>query len=98
VIVRLIPGKDFAPADVEASADKTIHIYGYAGGMLVGGVSYALDPKLKPRKNGGGGQGAECNRVAQDLLDCVDLPRGRVREVHIRKICVDIELEDERSD
>ena len=95
VVVRLIPGKDFTPADVAASADKTIHLYGYAGGILVGGLSYELDPTLKPGRPGRGGRGGECKRIAELLLDCVDLPRERVRGVRVRKVNVDIEIEGE---
>ena len=48
MIIRLVPGGDFSPADVAASPDKTIQLYGYAGGILVGGMSYVIDPNLKP--------------------------------------------------
>ena len=97
VIMRLITGKDFTPADVAASADKTIHLYGYAGGILVGGLSYELDHTLKPREPGRGRAG-ECNKIAELLLECIELPRERVRGVRIRKVNVDIEIERECLD
>ncbi|HSE68115.1 MAG TPA: hypothetical protein VLB12_14100, partial [Gemmatimonadales bacterium] len=98
VIMSLIPGKDFTPADVAASADKAIHLFGYAGGILVGGLSYELDPQLKPREPDRGGRRRECNKLAELLLGCIDLPHERVRGVRIRKVNVDIELEGECLD
>jgi hypothetical protein len=93
IITRLIPGAAFSPADVANNPDKTIHLYGYAAGILVGGMSYNLDPSLKPPQPAG-----ECKDVAEALLNCVELPRGKVRSVRIRKVNVDIEFEDECLD
>jgi zinc metalloprotease ZmpB len=47
IAVSLKQGKDFTVKDVKASRDKTIHIEAYANGILVGGMSYQLDPTLK---------------------------------------------------
>jgi hypothetical protein len=93
IITRLIAGADFTPADVTGNRDKTIHLVGYAGGILVGGMSYELDPNLKPPR-----AGEECKDIAEALLKCIELPREKVRRVRIRKVNVDIEFEEECVD
>lgn len=98
IIMKLIPGSDFTPEDVSSSPEKTIHLYGYAGGILVGGMSYELDPNLKELEPDGPEHGSECNKVAEVLLKCVELPREKVRRVRIRKVNVDIEFESECLD
>ena len=47
VVLRLKPGKTFAAKAVKAAKDKTIRLEAYADGILVGGMSYQLDPNLK---------------------------------------------------
>ncbi len=98
IVPKLIAGADFTPEEVTGSVDRTIQLYGYAGGILVGGMSFALDPKLKPPEPVGPRRGVECEELAEALLKCVVLPREKVRRVRIRKINVDIEFEDECPD
>jgi hypothetical protein len=45
VVLRLKPGKEFAAKDVTKGA--MIRVEAYANGILVGGMSYTLDPKVK---------------------------------------------------
>jgi hypothetical protein len=97
IITKLIPGEDFTPADVAESADKTIHLIGYAGGILVGGMSYDIDPTLKPY-HPDTPQDDGCNKAAETLLKCIDLPKEKVRRIRVRKINVDIEFEDDCLD
>lgn len=47
VVLQLKPGKDFTADDVRKTKDATIQIEAYANGILVGGMSYQLDPQLK---------------------------------------------------
>jgi zinc metalloprotease ZmpB len=98
--MKIIPGADFTPADIPAN-DKTIQLWGYAGGILVGGVSYTLDPTAKPPSYGGG-TGTECEKIAVSRLKCldtcVDTRHEKVRRVRIRKINIDIELDDGSQD
>ncbi|MDQ1485808.1 MAG: zinc metalloprotease ZmpB, partial [Actinomycetota bacterium] len=124
VVMRLVKGSDFTAADVEGSADRTIQVAARADGILVGGMSYQLDPKLKrPQHGGHGNQGepedehedhnprpgepghvhdANCgcrtderiDGMAETLLRQLTRRNQRVREVEIRKVLVEIELED----
>ena len=47
VVLKLKPGKDFTAEVVRKAKDAVIHIEAYANGILVGGMSYQLDPKLR---------------------------------------------------
>jgi hypothetical protein len=94
MIIRLVPGKDFSPADVTASPDKTIHLYGYAGGILVGGMSYTIDPNLKPVKPGVG-HGRKCREIGEELLACLVLTDSKICRVRIRRVNIDLEIEDQ---
>jgi hypothetical protein len=94
MIIRLEPGKDFTPADVNAAKDETIQLWGYAGGILVGGMSYKVDPHLKPPEVDGGHH-HECAGIGEDLLKCVDVSGKKVRRIRVRKVNVDIEIDDD---
>jgi zinc metalloprotease ZmpB len=70
-------------------------LFGHADDILVGGMSYELDPNLKahgpiePHHNG------ECGKRAAQMLECVRLGHEKVRAVRVRKVNVDIEFEDD---
>jgi zinc metalloprotease ZmpB len=95
IIMKLIPGEDFTSEDVYGSPDKTIHLYGYANGILVGGMSYELDPRLKAPGLDALSYRSKGSKVAEALLEGIELPYEKVRRVLIRKINLDIEFEDE---
>ena len=92
MVMRMNPGQPFDATDVEGATDKTIRVVGYAGTILVGGLSYVLDPSKRPphKKHP---PVDECIRTAETLLDCLDLP-DNVARVKIKKVTVDIEFDD----
>ena len=96
ITMKMIPGADFTPGDIPAG-DKTVHLWGYAGGILVGGMTYTLDPTVKPTSGGHGGED-QCGKIAESLLacldTCIDTKREKVKRVRIRKINIDIEIDD----
>jgi len=47
VVLMLRLGREFTAEEVRKSKDATIHIEARATGILVGGVSYQLDPRFK---------------------------------------------------
>lgn len=47
VVLKLKSGRDFTVENVKRAKDATIHVEAYANGILVGGMSFYLDPKLK---------------------------------------------------
>jgi hypothetical protein len=46
IVVRLSAGKEFSSKDVGAAKNPVIHIRAVANGIVVGGMSYELDPQL----------------------------------------------------
>ncbi len=99
LVLELTPGASFEPADVEAAADRDIVLTVAAGGAVIGGMTYRLDPKLDRPANPVGGRPVDrdqrCLEHAGKLLDCLDLHGHDVRKVRVRKITVDISMEDE---
>lgn len=116
IVMRLVPGKEFGPDDVRAVSDRTITVAARADGILVGGMSYELDPTItrpnRPGQTGGGNPGpgepghvhdehcgcrmdAKLGRMSELLLKALERRPQRVREVEIKKVLVEIELEDD---
>lgn len=95
VILDLLPGRDFAAGDA-ATQDADIVIHAVIDGMTVGGMSYHVDPRLtKPPTEVSEGKPPErCLDVARHLLECLDLPADKVKKVRVRRISVDIDLDD----
>jgi len=102
VDIGLIAGADFSAADVAAAGlDTGIVVSAKTGGYVFGGITYQVDPLLTepaaevPAGDGGAGCGGErCAGAAHELLECLHLPAGEVRSVRVRKVTVDIELDD----
>jgi zinc metalloprotease ZmpB len=97
IIMQLKPGKDFTPEEVAKAGDPFIHLEAYANGILIGGMSYQVDHTLKEPA----GQKPPCELPdkcadeARALLDCLGHPVERIKKVRIRKINVDIEIDEE---
>jgi hypothetical protein len=103
VEIGLVPGADFSPADVlAAGAPAGIVVSAKVAGYVFGGITYQVDPLLvqpatetAPGKHHGEGCGGEgCGGAAHELLECLHLPAGEVRSVRVKKVTVDIELDD----
>jgi hypothetical protein len=94
IVTKFVPGAVFTQADAAAASDKTIRLYGYAGGILVGGMSYEVDPNLKPPVPEGK-PSDKCSAIAETLLNCIEIPHKKVRRVSVHKVNVDIELESD---
>jgi hypothetical protein len=94
--LSLKPGVNFSKADVDAASDRTITVSLLANGLLLGGMSYYVDPELKEPSGGARVPSRECDIAAQELLDCLELGGGRqVRNTVVKKVSVDIVLDDD---
>jgi hypothetical protein len=63
--------------------------------MLLGGMSYQLDPDMKQAPTRGRPDD-RCEHIAKGLLDCLHVGRGqKVRHVCVRKVSLDIELDND---
>lgn len=92
--IELVPGADFGPEDVSGTSDRDISVTLLADGMVLGGMTYRLDPSLKaaprPPKDG-----RDCRKPAGDLLRCLDIPGKKVRDVHVTKVSIDVCMDDD---
>lgn len=93
-------GADVATDEVVASADRDVVLFVEADGILIGGMSYRLDPtraEAMPQSEGPGhGRddcGDRCADTAEDLLRCLHVPGHHVDRVRVRTIGVDIDID-----
>jgi hypothetical protein len=96
VVMRLRPGSEFTTADVQRAANPVIRIEAYADDILVGGMSYAIDPNRTGRDEPCNPEPpSKCAETGTNLMHCVDLSHSKVKELRVRKVNVDLVLEDE---
>ena len=96
VELRLVAGTKFTADDIRNSDDRNINVKLQANGMLLGGMTYLVDPdrvKPNPRKDR---PGLKCNDAGQDLIDCLKLPiKQKVKKVCLTRVSVDLILEND---
>jgi hypothetical protein len=98
IVLILKPGADFSPVEVKEMHERNICIETVANGILIGGMSYELDPTLKeesPQFPTKSQLPHGCSGKAKELLGCLELPVDKVKSARIRNITVDIEIDDE---
>ena len=94
--LMLKQGSDFSKSDIEAAADRMINVSLLANGILLGGMSYDVDPNLTKPSGGKPAPSRDCDGVAQKLLDCLKISGGKkVKKVCVKKVSVDIELDND---
>ncbi len=101
VMFELVPGQDFKPEELNGTQELTITML--ANELPVGGMTYAIDPKMvRPAteitEDGKDDPTRECSKgSAHKLLKCLDLDidSDRIKKVCIKKITLDIELEND---
>jgi hypothetical protein len=57
IVIDLIPGNDFTKEQVQNTVDRNITVYLYGNDMVLGGMTYHLDPNLKEPVQESGGRG-----------------------------------------
>ena len=96
VRLKLKQGSQFTKADIEGATDRMINVNLLANGILLGGMSYYVDPDLKKPSGGKQPGGKDCDGAAQKLLDCLKISGDKkVKKVCVKKISVDIELDND---
>lgn len=90
-------GAPFTKADVMATAERDITVTATADGAIIGGMVYRIDPEIELPFNDRAPEDKkkECREKAKQLLDCMNLPGGKVKRVRIRKVAVDVEMESD---
>lgn len=96
IVFTLNPGEDFTEAELNGVQDFTIEAY--LNDLPIGGMTYHIDPKIKKVPNEvPGEEKGDCIDNAKHLLDCldIDIPESKVKNVCIKKISIDIELDND---
>ena len=89
-------GLEFTKTDIEGSTNRMINVSLLANRILLGGMSYYVDPNLNKRSGGKQVPGKDCDHVAQNLLDCLKISGDRkVKKVCVNKISLDIKLDND---
>jgi hypothetical protein len=95
ITLRLVKGADFTADDICATTDRNFTVRLYGNGMLLGGMTYRVDPDMK-EPAGVARPKEPCKDIAQNLVDCLKVSGGRkVKKVCVKKVAVDIELEND---
>ena len=95
LVIELVPGTPFTPDDVRADAQRDIAVEVQAAGMPLGGMLYRLDPDKKGLPPGAQPSGQDCKDKAAALLDCLNLGGGKVAQVCVKKVSLDIKLDND---
>lgn len=98
VVIALSPGSNFTKQQILETADNAIKVFVYADNMLMGGMTYQMDPAIsrpfnRPGKSGKG----DCKDKAKELLNCLNIGNENVKNVSVKNIIVDIQLDNDCS-
>jgi zinc metalloprotease ZmpB len=91
--LKLVAGNPFTTDDIRSTGDRDIKVDLYANDMVLGGMTYHLDPELNERSGGRRPEGIGCQHAAKDLLDCLKVSGGdKVKGVRLKNVSLDIEF------
>lgn len=97
VIFNIIPGTPFNASELK-QAGEDIDIHTMIDGLIIGGMTYRLDPKIKenlPERADSADEGSSCKEPSEKLLRCLGLPSDGVKSAKLRKVTIDILFKDE---
>jgi len=88
--LQLQAGDDFTISEIEASSDKDIIVFASANEMLIGGMTYRIDPTARSP-----GEEVQSETLAgtQELMKSLKLTAEDIARVRVKKLTVDIEFE-----
>jgi hypothetical protein len=97
VFMELHAGNDFDKHEVQNSKNKDINVYVSADGILLGGMTYRLDPDLKEpynKRTKPSCDKTKCVNKAQELLDCLGFPTINAKDIRIKNVVLDVEVDN----
>jgi hypothetical protein len=97
VIFNIIPGRPFNASELK-QAGEDIDIHTMIDGLVIGGMTYRIDPKIKeslPERADGADKSSSCKEHSENLLRCLGLPSDGVKSAKLRKVTIDILFKDE---
>ncbi|MFL6215774.1 MAG: hypothetical protein ACJ74J_17965 [Blastocatellia bacterium] len=97
VTFEVFAGAAFTRDEVMAAGERDIVVTATADGAIIGGMVYQMDPELEIPFNDRTPEDKKegCRDTARQLLDCLDMPSGKVKRVHVRKIAIDVEMQSD---
>ncbi len=95
----LVAGSAFSAGELKPLGEA-LDIQTMTDGLLLGGMTYHIDPKLKEKfsEHSGGSSchcGTQCNEASSKLLECMGLPSRGVKNASLRKVTIDITFKDD---
>lgn len=94
--LKLAAGAEFTSNEIRNVADRNFNVALYGNGMLIGEMTYQVDPDLLKPPPIKDRPGTQCKDAAQDLLDCLKLPgKQKVKKVCVTRVSVDIALDND---
>lgn len=95
----LIAGTAFAANELKPLGEA-LDIQAMTNGLLLGGMTYHIDPRLKVKlpergDDSKGHCGTQCDEASRKLLDCMGLPSKGVKDAKLRKVTIDITFRDD---
>lgn len=97
--IKLVKGTDFTADEIRATIDRNFTVYLYGNGILMGGMTYHVDPDIKEPIGKGRPRvpcpGASCTDAAQDLVDCLGFSGKKVKKAKIKEIIIGLSLSDD---
>jgi zinc metalloprotease ZmpB len=84
VLMEMVAGTGGEP---RMAAHERIELTVKQDGIVVGGMTYYVDPSLRPSRE-------KRVEIAGDLLKCLGIPFAKVKGVRIRRMSLDIDFED----
>lgn len=97
--LSVTPGSAFTPDDIRNAPDRAIRVTLLGNGMILGGLTYQIDPNLMGPSGGKPKPGAECQKAADKLLDCLNISGSRkVKKICVKKVTLDVELDNDCCD
>ncbi|MEI7846550.1 MAG: hypothetical protein WCK35_12170 [Chloroflexota bacterium] len=96
IVLKLQRGSEFTKAEMEGSTDRMINVNLLANGILLGGMSYYVDPDLKKPSGGKLTAEKDCRDAAQKLVDCLNISADKkVKKVRVKKVSLEIEFDND---
>jgi hypothetical protein len=93
-------GETFSRTDVMESSNRDIVVTATADGSIIGGMVYRIDPEIekpfnerlvKEKKK-------SCKDKARELVECLEIAGHKVKRAHVKKIIIEVEIEDDCCD
>jgi zinc metalloprotease ZmpB len=93
--MQVTQGQNFTKAQMAESADKDLIVTILTDGIPMGGMSYRIDPEYKNPSRTSSKTGGNCKEAAQNLFDCLNLGNNKVKNVCVKKVSLDIEIDND---